>query len=91
MDHEPTDRQIEVLRIIADYHDAHKQSPTVREIAQVLRLSSTAAWFHIDALRVKGHIDDEVKGWRTYEVTQYGRAWLETHPEQKGNTDGEQG
>ncbi len=74
MDAEPTERQIDVLRIIAEYHDAHRQSPTVREIAQVLHLSATAAWFHIDALRCKGHIDDNVKGWRTYEVTLYGQA-----------------
>ena len=80
MDAEPTERQIEVLRIIADAHRDHGQSPTVREIAQLMGLSAPTAWFHIDALRCKGHIDDNVKGWRTYEVTLYGQAWLTTHP-----------
>jgi len=49
-----TPRQLQVLRIVAEFQQSQCYSPTIAEVAEVLGVSRTTAFEHIGALREKG-------------------------------------
>ena len=52
-----TDKQIEVLDTLKKYLAKHGYPPTVRELGEILGLSSPATThFHLDKLEKKGYI-----------------------------------
>jgi repressor LexA len=61
----PTPRQQEILDYIVSYTTENDYSPSYREIAEHFTLSSTATVAeHIDALKDKGYLRDDVSGVR---------------------------
>ena len=53
-----TARQLEVLRHISAYWAAHGDSPSVRELADTLQINVNGVQNHIDALRLRGLLDE---------------------------------
>ena len=45
-----TPRQLQILRLIDDYRRSHGCSPTLQELAQVLRISKVTVFEHVEAL-----------------------------------------
>lgn len=74
---QPTERQRAVLRLIEAGRRENGYPPTIRELADQLKVTSTqAVACHLGSLKRKGFVDwAEGKG-RTLSVTKRGRAWL---------------
>jgi repressor LexA len=49
-----TPRQVQILRLIRDYRANHGCSPTMRELAQKLRVNKVTVFEHVEALVQKG-------------------------------------
>lgn len=64
-----TDRQRKVLATIAEFIGRWGYGPTVRELAEELGVSKTAAHKHLKALRAEGHIDWDDGYQRTLRIT----------------------
>lgn len=76
---EPTDRQLEVLRIVSEHVEIHGWAPTYREICDALGLVSlqtNAVKDHLDALVRKGLLTRAPGFARALRITDAGRAVL---------------
>ncbi len=66
-------RQQEVLDAIYYYKGQHSYSPSVRELGEILGLSSPATVHeHLSTLRKKGYITWKEKNYRTIEIVKEG-------------------
>lgn len=84
-----TKRQVQVLEFIAQYRATRGYSPTVREIAHLLGLSSVATVAeHISALEEKGMIHRRPNKARSITLTRTGRSFL-GHPQTRAPTGAE--
>lgn len=66
---ELTKRQQQVLKFIADFTAEHGFAPTVREIAQAMKIAIKGAQDHLAALQRKGYIERKSKTPRTIQIT----------------------
>jgi repressor LexA len=66
---ELTKRQQQVLKFISDFTAEHGFAPTVREIAQAMKIAIKGAQDHLSALQRKGYIERKSKTPRTIQVT----------------------
>lgn len=66
---QPTKRQLQVLKFISDFAAEHGFAPTVREIAQAMKIAIKGAQDHLSALQRKGLIERKSKTPRTIQVT----------------------
>lgn len=74
---EPTPRQLEVLRYVAEYCGEHGYSPSLREMVSVFRWASTnSAQDHMYALRRKGLLTWKPTSSRTVRLTPLGHSLL---------------
>ena len=73
---ELTERQRQILRFIADYKARHGASPTLREIAQHLKIYIRGVQYHLDRLERAGHLTRTRKRSRAIELRQEQRAAL---------------
>lgn len=69
---ELTARQKEVLDFIDKFHQTHKYSPSIREMAEFFAISVKGAHDHITALRKKGYLKQEDNKSRTIELLKSG-------------------
>lgn len=66
-----TPRQREILNFILAFTEQHDYSPSYREIAEHFNLSSTATIAeHIETLKQKGHLRDDLSGVRSLQAPQ---------------------
>jgi SOS-response transcriptional repressor LexA len=64
-----TKRQSEVLMTIVQYMEKHPYPPTIKEIGEVLNISSTSTVFgHLEKLRQAGYITWEFGKPRTLKI-----------------------
>ena len=75
---DPTERQLRVLRAIAEYIDRTDCSPTHRELCAALAVKSTnAIAHHAQALERKGCLERDRRGLaRRLRLTEQGERWL---------------
>jgi repressor LexA len=73
---EPTDRQRQILRFIADYKARHGTSPTLREIAQHCKIYLRGVQYHLERLERAGYLTRARKRSRGIELRQEQRAVL---------------
>ena len=73
---ELTERQRQILRFIADYKARHGASPTLREIAQHLKIYIRGVQYHLDRLERAGYLTRVRKRSRAIELRQEQRAAL---------------
>jgi repressor LexA len=66
---ELTKRQQQVLRFIGDFTSEHGFAPTVREIAQAMKIAIKGAQDHLSALQRKGYIERRSRTPRTIQIT----------------------
>lgn len=53
-----TDKQLQILNVIKDFINEYGYSPTVREVAKIVGLNSSATvWVHLKHLKEKGYIN----------------------------------
>ena len=82
----PTPKQLEALRYIADYQREKGYSPSIRDIADFFGVYSRAAYERVLALRQLGLIDWILKDRRAIRLTDRGRELF--MPEQALDTAG---
>ena len=73
---ELTERQRQILRFIADYKARHGASPTLREIAQHLKIYLRGVQYHLERLERAGYLTRTRKRSRAIELRQEQRAAL---------------
>ena len=74
----PTDRQLEVLGLLAGWIQRVGHAPTIRELGQALNNTSTNGTAdHLKALRGRGLVTWTPRTARTLAITPAGRRWLE--------------
>ncbi len=73
---ELTERQRQILRFIADYKARHGASPTLREIAQHLKIYIRGVQYHLDRLERAGYLTRGRKRSRAIELRQEQRVAL---------------
>jgi len=73
---EPTDRQRQILRFIADYKARHGTSPTLREIAEHCKIYLRGVQYHLERLERAGYLTRARKRSRGIELRQEQRAVL---------------
>ena len=73
---ELTERQRQILRFIADYKARHGAPPTLREIAQHLKIYLRGVQYHLDRLERAGYLTRTRKRSRAIELRQEQRAAL---------------
>lgn len=79
----PTLAQLEVLRLIDAGRKAHGYAPTIRELCDQLKVTSTyTVAGHLRALRAKGLVSWAKTKGRTLAITDAGRPWLLVTPQQ---------
>jgi SOS-response transcriptional repressor LexA len=72
----PTDRQLEVLRLVAQGGESGP-APTFKEMADQLGLESdSAVGFHLNALEKRGLVERRKKSSRSVRLTKLGRKQL---------------
>lgn len=71
-----TPRQLQVLRLIADFHDNRCYSPTIAELASALNLSRSTIFEHIAELQRKGLLSTSPGRARSLRLTSRGHALL---------------
>ena len=95
--YDPTPRQLVFLTAIRDLTPWKDQSPTFREVAAALKVSTRTTAVHCEALRRKGLLRNDpelISVWRNLLLTDRGeeavRLWL-ANPLSKGTRIGEPG
>ncbi len=73
---ELTERQRQILRFIADYKTKHGSAPTLREIAQHLKIYIRGVQYHLDRLERAGHLTRTRKRSRAIELRREQRTTL---------------
>ncbi len=73
---ELSDRQRQILRFIADYKARHGAPPTLREIAQHLKIYLRGVQYHLERLERGGYLTRAPKRSRAIELRQEQRAAL---------------
>jgi repressor LexA len=73
---ELTERQRQILRFIADYKARHGSGPTLREIAQHLKIYLRGVQYHLDRLERAGYLTRARKRSRAIELRQEQRTAL---------------
>lgn len=73
---ELTERQRQILRFIADYKARHGSAPTLREIAQHLKIYLRGVQYHLERLERAGYLTRARKRSRGIELRQEQRAAL---------------
>jgi len=71
---EPTDRQRQILRFIADYKARHGASPTLREIAEHCKIYLRGVQYHLERLERAGYLTRVRKRSRAIDLRQEQRA-----------------
>lgn len=85
--YDPTPRQAEVLWFIARYRREHAVSPTYREIADHLNVSTMTACDIVTGLRRRGLVIEAYGRRRAAKPSHVGDAWLARHPYNGHNND----
>lgn len=86
-----TPRQLQVLRIVAEFQQSQCYSPTIAEVADVLSISRTTAFEHIGALREKGLLARSKGKVRSLRLTAQANRLLEQDAQTTGRTQSETG
>lgn len=73
---ELTERQRQILRFIADYKARHGAPPTLREIAQHLKIYLRGVQYHLERLERAGHLTRTRKRSRAIELRREQRTTL---------------
>ena len=77
---DPTPRQLDCLRAIAEYETEHGYSPTIRDLMSALGVKSTSVPSHfLEQLGIKGYIKRDQKLFRTLVILEAGRKALEDY------------
>ncbi len=63
-----TNKQINVLTVIADFHDEKGYPPTLQDISARLEVSTSTAQGHVDRLIRKGVLSRDGEGRRTLKI-----------------------
>ncbi len=71
---ELTERQRQILRFIADYKARHGSAPTLREIAQHLKIYLRGVQYHLERLDRAGYLTRTRKRSRAIELRHCERA-----------------
>jgi SOS-response transcriptional repressor LexA len=65
-----------ILTFVDEYSDLKGYPPSVREIANRLQLSKTAAFYHVYWLEEHGYLSYQAKTARTFKVTNEGKEFV---------------
>jgi repressor LexA len=69
-----TPKQLRVLTFIRDYQSKHGYSPTMQEMAEILRVTKVTVFEHVTGLEKKGLLKRSRHRARSLELTEHGRA-----------------